>query len=288
MNLAARPLPAALPRAPGMGRCDHHGSVTQPESDRPSVPIRRQPPRFRRVSVRTITMLSPHMARVTLTGPDLDGLEIPAPAASVRLLIPSPGTDDLVIPTWNGNEFLLAGGDRPIIRTFTPRYLRPDGPELDLDIVLHELGATSDWVRRAESGDRAAVSGTGRGYQIDDAASGYLLAGDQTAIPAISQLLEHLPHTVPAVVIIEIVAPDAEQELPQHPNQTVQWVVLDEDDPPGSALVPAVTATSIRPGTRVWAAGEAASMHRIRRHLFDELTMARSDATVRGYWKHGR
>jgi NADPH-dependent ferric siderophore reductase len=38
----------------------------------------------------------------------------------------------------------------------------------------------------------------------------------------------------------------------------------------------------------VWAAGEAAAVQRIRRHLFEERSMARAHTTVRGYWKHGR
>ena len=38
----------------------------------------------------------------------------------------------------------------------------------------------------------------------------------------------------------------------------------------------------------VWVAGEAAAVQKIRKHLFDQRGMSRSDATVRGYWKHGR
>ncbi len=38
-------------------------------------------------------------------------------------------------------------------------------------------------------------------------------------------------------------------------------------------------------GTRIWAAGEAAAMHKVRQHLFKERGLARSVATVRGYWK---
>jgi NADPH-dependent ferric siderophore reductase len=52
--------------------------------------------------------------------------------------------------------------------------------------------------------------------------------------------------------------------------------------------VAAVKATEIAPGERVWAAGEAAAVQRIRRHLFEERGMARPHTTVRGYWKHGR
>jgi NADPH-dependent ferric siderophore reductase len=38
----------------------------------------------------------------------------------------------------------------------------------------------------------------------------------------------------------------------------------------------------------VWAAGEAAAVQRIRRHLFDDRGLPRAQTSVRGYWKHGR
>ena len=40
--------------------------------------------------------------------------------------------------------------------------------------------------------------------------------------------------------------------------------------------------------THIWAAGEASAMHAIRTHLFKELGLDRSVATVRGYWKPAR
>ncbi|VAV96744.1 hypothetical protein MNBD_ACTINO01-534 [hydrothermal vent metagenome] len=36
---------------------------------------------------------------------------------------------------------------------------------------------------------------------------------------------------------------------------------------------------------RVGAAGEAATIQRISKHLFDERRLSRSHANVRGYWK---
>jgi NADPH-dependent ferric siderophore reductase len=38
----------------------------------------------------------------------------------------------------------------------------------------------------------------------------------------------------------------------------------------------------------VWAAGEAAAMQRLRKHLFEERDIPRARTTIRGYWKHGR
>ena len=247
---------------------------------------RREPPRFRRLAVARVTRLGPWMVRVTFDGPELDGFAVDQPAASVRLLLPSPGRP-FVVPTWNGNEFLLPDGSRPTIRTFTPRRLGEDG--LDIDIVLHASGAASAWAEAAEPGDAVALSGPGRGYAIDPEAAAFLLAGDETAIPAISQLLEAVPDGPAVQVHIEVAHPDARLDLPTHPGTTVGWCDLPaEGAAPGDALVAAVCGADVGPGTPVWVAGEAAAVQRIRRHLFEERGLPRSQATVRGYWKHGR
>jgi NADPH-dependent ferric siderophore reductase len=237
------------------------------------------------LTVVRVTLLGRWMVRVTLAGPELDGFAIDQPAASVRLLLPSPGMP-FVVPTWNGNEFLLPDGSRPTIRTFTPRRLGDDG--LDLDIVLHGGGAASAWAEVAAPGDEVAISGPGRGYDIDPEATAFLLAGDETAIPAISQLLEALSDGPPVQVVIEVAHPDARLDLPGRPGTTVAWYDLPEGSAPGDALVTAVCGIDVGPGNPVWVAGEAAAVQRIRRHLFEERGLPRSQATVRGYWKHGR
>ncbi|MBW3555547.1 MAG: siderophore-interacting protein [Actinobacteria bacterium] len=228
------------------------------------------------------------MVRVTLAGPELGGLAVEQPAASVRLLLPVPRGQGLVVPRWNGNEFLLPDGGRPTIRTFTPRRLDPRTLELDVDVVVHGAGPASVWAETAGPGDEAAVSGPGRGYVVDQRAPAFLLAGDETAIPAISQLLEVLPHDAHVDVHIEVAQPEARLPLPHHPAAAVHWWNLPPGAPAGDTLGVAVRAADVEPGTRVWVAGEAAAVQRIRRHLFDERGLARSDATVRGYWKSGR
>jgi NADPH-dependent ferric siderophore reductase len=255
--------------------------------------LRREPPRLRRVEVRRAEALGPRLLRVTLTGDELEGLVIDQPAASVRLLLPSPGTTELVLPRWAGNEFLLSDGSRPILRTFTPRHLDAGAVELDLDVVLHDGGAASTWAVAARPGDPAAISGPGRGYELDAEAPALLLAGDETALPAMSQLLEALPAALPVQVHVEVARPDGrldtvDQQAAARAATTLAWYDLPEGAPPGDALVAAVEAAEIAPGERVWAAGEAAAVQRIRRHLFEERGMARAHTTVRGYWKHGR
>ncbi|HEV3365679.1 MAG TPA: siderophore-interacting protein, partial [Acidimicrobiia bacterium] len=175
----------------------------------PTARIRREPPAFRRVAVARVTAVTPRLIRVTVGGPELDGLVIEQPAASVRLLLPSPGSPELVMPTWNGNEFLLPDGSRPAIRTLTPLRLDPAVQELDLEIVVHDGGAASAWAQAAQPGDEAAISGPGRGYPIDPEATGFLLGGDESAIPAISQLLELLPTDKPVHVLVVVADPVA-------------------------------------------------------------------------------
>jgi NADPH-dependent ferric siderophore reductase len=250
--------------------------------------IRREPPRFRTLSVGAVDRVSPRMVRVTLTGSELDGFTVDEPAASVRLLLPSRGTRTLVMPTWNGNEFLLADGTRPVIRTFTPYRFDAATAELELWVVVHGHGPASAWGAAAAPGETVAISGPGRGYTIDRDAPAFLLAGDETAIPAISQLLGALPAGTPVDVHIEVAHPDARLTLPEHPRATVTWWDRPESDRPGDALVSAVQQANIEPDARVWAAGEAAAVQRIRKFLFDEIGMPRGQTTVRGYWKHGR
>jgi NADPH-dependent ferric siderophore reductase len=228
------------------------------------------------------------MVRVTLAGAELDGLTVEQPASSVRLLLPPPGTHELVMPTWNGNEFLLPDGRRPTIRTFTPRRVDTEALELDLEIVVHGSGLASDWAQAAEPGNPAAISGPGRGYTIDQGASQFLLAGDETAIPAMSQLLEAIPDRMPVHVHVEIGHPDARLVLSERPAVTVEWHALGPGRPPGEALTAAVQNHGVLQGTRVWAAGEAAAVQRIRHHLFTDRGLPRTEASVRGYWKYGR
>lgn len=254
----------------------------------PATRLRREPPRFRVVSVRDHEPITPRLVRVTLAGPELAGFALDLPAASVRLLLPRTGDDDLEIPTWNGNEFLLADGTRPVLRTMTPVAFDPVALALDLEMVVHGHGPASSWAASVAPGRPAAISGPGRGYAVAEGATGFVLAGDESALPAITQLVAALPSGVPAQLLIEIGDPSARRALPARADTSVTWLDLAPGAAPGAALVAAVQQLTVLPGTQVWAAGEAAAMQRIRRHLFDEQGLARTDATVRGYWKVGR
>ncbi len=250
--------------------------------------VRRGPPRFPRARVVGVGDLTPHLRRVRLAGDELRGMDPGLPGASVRLLVPPPGGAPVVLPEWTGNEFRAADGSRAPIRTLTPVDPDPEAGRLTLDVIRHDAGLLTAWVDAVQPGDEVAVSGTGRGYTVEPDADAYLLAGDETALPALRQVLAAVPEGTPVRLVAEVRAPTAEIPLPDRPGLEVRWLVADPDAPPGRAMVAAVAGAELPAGVQVWAAGEAAAVQRIRRHLFEDRGLPRSQGHVRGYWKVGR
>ncbi len=207
--------------------------------------MRREPPAFRDLTVIGTVYRTPHLVRVTLSGPGLQTFEPPDPAGSVRLLIPDELGGELVIPVWNGNAFFHRDGRRPVLRTLTPLRHDASSGELDVDIVVHGTAPLSEWAVAARPGDPAAVSGPGRGYSIDVETRSYLVAGDESAIPAIGQLVDALPATARTTVIVEVARPEARVAFADRVNVEVQWVDLPPGAEPGVALVPAVLGSEI-------------------------------------------
>jgi NADPH-dependent ferric siderophore reductase len=252
-----------------------------------NVPVRREPPPFRIVKVDQIEARSPYLKRITLTGPALEGFDSGLPAASVRLLL-GPDTARVTLPVWRGNEFLLANGSRPIIRTLTPLRLESDSTNLVIEVIRHGQGPLSHWADTTTTGDLVAVSGPGRGYEIDTTARSFLLGGDESAVPAINTILAAVPSEADVRVLIEVRDRDASVELPAHPRAIVRWLELENGSRPGSALHAAIEEVPLGPDMRVWVAGEAAAMQKVRHHFFDNHELPRSNVVIRGYWKHDR
>ena len=146
----------------------------------------------------------------------------------------------------------------------------------------------SDWALSAEPGLPAAISGPGRGYTVDPDAPAYLVAGDETAIAAITQVLDAVPRCrCPCRCASKWPTPTAASRCRSIPARPSSGAISPPGAPPGDALVAAVRDVELADGTRVWAAGEAAAVQRIRRHLFDDRGLPRVQTSVRGYWKHG-
>ncbi|MQA74231.1 MAG: siderophore-interacting protein [Solirubrobacterales bacterium] len=240
-----------------------------------------------RVVVRATRWLTPRMRRVTFGGPGLDGFASnDAADERVKLLLsPSGGRPALPQIDERGLSY-PPGAERPVSRTFTVRRFDPDAVELEIDIAHHN-GRAAAWAARAQPGDEAAIAGPTGGYESAASPGCHLLAGDETALPAIATILERLPAGASAEALIEIGDRRAELELTSRADVRLRWLERNgARAPAGALLVEAMRALAWPPETpRVWAAGEALAMRAIRRHLRDELGLARDRFQVVGYWR---
>ncbi len=169
-----------------------------------------QPPNFRVLDVVAAKDITPHMRRLTLAG-DVQRYD-PLAALHVNLILPHPevqgpqwpqvGTDGLIV--WPNPD------KRPFRRKYTVRSVNMAAGTIDIDFVLHDdAGPGSQFARQAKPGDQVGMIGPGGGGLVE--AGWYLFAGDETALPAIARMLEHLPAEAQGKAIIEV-ASDAEMQ----------------------------------------------------------------------------
>lgn len=253
-----------------------------------TVAPKRERPAPRPVAVVRSERIAPRVQRVTFGGPGLDGFAITTPTGHIKLFLPADGESDVALPT-RGPDGLVWPQDRPrgAVRTYTPRRFDAERRELDVEFFLHGSGPASTWAARAAPGDRAAIAGQGRGYDPDPGAPWFVLAGDESALPAIGMILEALPRTAAAHVYAEVASFAEEQPLPAHPLTITNWVHRD-GAAPGARLEDAVRRMVMPHGDgRVWVAGEAAMIRRVRRHLLGERGLQPGQVVTRGYWQEG-
>jgi NADPH-dependent ferric siderophore reductase len=245
-------------------------------------------PQYHHVQVSRIESLTPHLVRVTLHGEDLAKFETHGVAEHLKVMFPAEGQERPVPPTWTEDGPVYADGPRPVSRTYTPRRWRPEALELDIEFLLHGEGVASTWASRAQVGDHLVVTMPGGPYRMDPEASDFVIAGDESAIPAIGTILEGLPSSARAQVFIEVEGSADELELTSPAQIDVQWLHRGMGDVPvGRKIEAAIRDVSIPPGRRVFVACEAGVMRDIRRHLMAERGLERSAFHTHGYWKLG-
>ncbi len=228
-----------------------------------------QPITFRvPAAVSSTLLLTPHVRRVTFQADSLDRLEVSGPAQWVKVLFPA------------------TGDEKPPGRAYTIRHHRPEAGELDIDFVLHgDTGPGSHWASRAKVGDVVDMAGPRGGHVVNVDADWRLLAGDETALPAIASILEVAPECGQTLVFIEVPSPEDEQNLKVPPGTTLHWLPRTGSGfQPGEGLSEAVLRTRL-PTTKgdVFIAGEATAVRKIR-----EYAAGAEHVDAKGYWFVGR
>ncbi|MEU3509898.1 siderophore-interacting protein [Streptomyces longwoodensis] len=231
--------------------------------------------------------LTPHMQRVVLGG---DGLaEFTAGSCTdhyVKLLF---GAEGVTYPEPFDLERIRAEFPRaqwPVTRTYTVRAWDPEHRELTLDFVIHgDEGLAGPWAARVQPGETVRFMGPGGAYAPDPEADWHLLAGDESALPAIAAALESLPRGASVRAFIEVSGPEEEQKI----DSDVDVVWLHRGDRPiGEPLVEAVRALDFPEGrVHAFVHGEAGCVKELRRLLRVERQIPREDLSISGYWRLG-
>ena len=189
---------------------------------------------------------------------------------------------------------------KPSVRTMTVRSVDVAAREIAVDIVVHgEHGVAGPWAAAAQPGQPIYLMGPGGAYTPDPAADWHLLAGDESALPAIAAALEALPPTAVGKAFIEVAGPEDEIPLTAPESVQVNWVyrggradlVLEDRAGDFAPLIEAVTTTLWLPGqVHVFIHGEAqAVMHNLRPYIRTERGVEPKWASsISGYWRRGR
>ncbi len=291
-------------------------------------------------TVADVHRLSPHFVRVTFTGDDFDVFGTAGLDQRLKLILPL--ADGTLSDIGQHDPAIADAGDwyaiwrdiptatRSPLRTYPVRRVDAIARRVVVDFVVHhDAGPAGSWAEHAAVGQQIVIVGPderseGSRLGLDwhpGTARRVLLAGDETAAPAISGILESLDGTYEVDAFIEVPT-DADRltlDLPE--SFRVTWLARDGHEH-GAVLGEAVSAWTAASGDvlaraaapRVqelvdvdvdvdllwdspedsegefyaWIAGEAAMVKGLRRHLVQGCGVDRKRVAFMGYWRLGQ
>lgn len=228
--------------------------------------------RFYDLTVSDTRQISPSLYQVTLSGEALD--EFPqAQAGGYFKLILGPGEQ----------------GKKALMRTYTIRRQR--AREIDVQFALHgghAAGPATQWALDAAKGDAMTIRGPGPAKPSPGACDFYLIAGDMSALPAISANLEAMDRDAKGVAVLEIQHADDAVAIDAPAGVELRWIVNPEPGLHPYLLVDALRAVPRPEGICAgWAAAEFEAMKKLRAYLRDEIGIAPANLYTSSYWKLG-
>ncbi|WP_233159222.1 siderophore-interacting protein [Actinophytocola xanthii] len=254
-----------------------------------------------RAEVVGVRQLTPHLRRITLGGPALAGIASAGLDQRIKLFFPLPGQIDPVVPEgpdWYTEYRAMPEHRRPFMRTYTIRAFRPELLELDVDIVLHgDTGPGSTWAGAAAPGDRVAILAPDArhspilGFEFRPPADTewVLLAGDDTALPAIAAIIEAQPAGRLVLAFVEVGSPAEMLPVTSAAEVRMTWLSRAGRPPAGVGLLrEAIRRTELPAGKPyVWLAGESSAITDLRRHLVNDREIDKELVYFSGYWLLG-
>lgn len=242
----------------------------------------------RLLTVERVVPLAPRMRRVVFRVDPVDGFPLVTMAVGdhVKLVFPEQETGELILPEI-GPAGLVRREDRPrpLFRDYTVRALDRAAATLSVDFVVHDHGVAGRWAAAARPGDRLGAVGPRGSHVYPTGFAHYLIAGDETALPAIARWLEELPAEATATVLVEVRSAEDEVALPARQGTEIGFVHRATEG--AGALERAVRSLALPEDLFVWVAGEATALTSLRRHLRQERGIPKEHTDIDGYWKAG-
>lgn len=243
--------------------------------------------RFRFCALTSREWITPGYVRVRVEGADLVGFGSTGHDDHIRIFLPDPGS-----PAPTTVEEMRAQPSRE----FTPLYWSDDGDTgwLDLEFAVHPVGRNGDsgvagvWAATAPLGSALGIGGPRGSMRINGTPDGWLLAGDETAIPQLRRYAALIPDGAPARILVEVA--DAAHEVPIETFAPVEFVHRG-GAAAGSALSARLDAiiADDRPAGDVFGfvAAEQAIVRAGRALLAGRWGLPADRVVVKGYWKRG-
>ncbi|HOC13793.1 MAG TPA: siderophore-interacting protein [Propionicimonas sp.] len=228
---------------------------------------------LRPVSLVAREWLTTGYLRLRLSGPQLIGFNSPGADDHVRIFIAPPGVPAPTTPeAWRELDS----------REYTPLNFGADWVEFDF--VVHGDGPGSTWAVTAPIGAAAAIGGPRRSNAIVGTPDAWFLAGDETAIPAISRFLRERDPATTARVLVEVDPANELAPIPTDPRVELTLLVRGTD-----SLAEALAALqpSDRPNGALlgFVAAEAAIVPVARELLLVRWGLAPESTITKGYWR---
>ncbi|MFR9728980.1 siderophore-interacting protein [Saccharopolyspora sp. MS10] len=250
------------------------------------VGTRRARSRYRLLQVVEVERITPRMVRVVLGGDELADFDSTGSDQRIKLCLPRPG-QPMPLGRDRAEVFALPREQQPKQRTYTVRWFDAGRRLLAIDLVVHEHEAPgSTWARAVRPGDQLVAVGPSPSYRPDPAADRLVLAGDETALPAMLAMVEELGEHARVQVFAEIA--DAAERQAVRTRADVAWTWLHRDGVPAGRsplLADAVRGADLGPRPDVWVGAEAAAAHEIREHCQRELGLDRRRVYALAYWR---
>ena len=239
--------------------------------DDSAVPVAYQSPSPARTYLLTVTAacnVGPRMRRITLGGAELADFS------------PWPGQD---VVFHLSDEVGSGVRRRYTVRHFDRRALR-----FDVDFVLHGPGPGADWARRVGPGEQVAVFGPRGKVPVSDA-GWQLFAGDESALPAIAEMVEAMQAGTRAIALIEVRDADDEQPIRARAELDLRWLYRGTTSPGTGELLDQAMDSVVFPASdrHLFVFAESRAVRRLREAAWRRGVTA-AEISAKGYWNLGR